>query len=447
MNTFQSLDDRYLDFTARTKSIFTRFPQIEPLRHFIFRELLVKRKTIGWIDYAKHWIRPLSRRSFTNGAFDPADVLIWVETSRETISGALLPVYLALVSRGIKVRLVSYGGPKNLPSSALRFQFPARALRPVWAEDAWEELCQVFDELRIRPLSQSFFHACSNSQGLLDELNRVLDAIAPKIMLNAATQFFGGSGLAVAARTRGTLTLLLQHGILQPVYIPLLTDYMLTWGESSNETLLRFGAPPERLLALGSPRHDSMGTSGGAEARDTLLRSLSLPNKPTIVFFSNGNDLVRNGSGAVECAEWLEATARKYHDRVNVVVRLHPNENGSLYKHCPSLRITQGTLDLETTLWGCDAVGSICSTVLYEGLLYNKPIWHFHADGWRDLADNWKSGLAERISSQKNLNEVIERLLSTGSGKFIDESSKSHVFANHGQATQAIADFIQNRLN
>jgi hypothetical protein len=173
---------------------------------------------------------------------------------------------------------------------------------------------------------------------------------------------------------------------------------------------------------------------------------LSLPRKPTLVFFSNGNDLLRNGDAPVECAEWLETTASHYADQINVVVRLHPNEDGSLYEHCSHLTITKGSPDLMTTLEGCDWVGSLCSTVLYDALIYRKPVLQFYAEGWPELADNWKCGLATRIASQDDLNEIVDARLDRESFGSVDESLIDQVFANHGHATERVADFVQDQL-
>jgi hypothetical protein len=444
-HTTDSLDRRYLDFTARTSRIFAQLPEIEPLRHFIFRELLIQLNADGGIETVKHWLRPMLRRGTSRGTLTPADVLIWGESCREVIVDALLPLYRTLVARGIKVQLAWSGGPAKLPSSTLDFRYPARAVAPAWVKNAWGALCDEFEELRDRSLQRTFSYACANNQGLLDEVNRVLDAVQPKVVLAASTQLFGGAALMTSSRSRA-LTLLLQHGMLQPVYTPLPADYMLTWGQSSNNVLIDLGVPQDRLVALGSPRHDSMSPTTNGDGRATLLEVLSLPPRPTFVFFSCGNDLVRNGIAPVECAEWLESTASRYASDINVVVRLHPNEDGSLYRHCSHLTISKALPDLTTTLQGSDWVGSLCSTVLYDALLYRKPIWQFYADGWPELADNWKCRLARRISSRADLDEMVGRRLGDGALESVPESLIDQVFANHGRATEYVADFVQDQL-
>jgi hypothetical protein len=232
----------------------------------------------------------------------------------------------------------------------------------------------------------------------------------------------------------------------QAFYTPLISEYMVTWGSSSNDTLANLGVPINRLLPLGSPRHDSMRPPVNGEVRQAFLRSLALADRPTFVFFSNGNDLLRNGEAPIECAAWLEEAAADNRDWLNVVVRLHPNEDGRIYKDCRYLSVTKVVPDLASTLGGCDVVGSLCSTVLYDALLYEKPVLQFHRHGWPDLADNWKNNYSLRIMSSAHLTKVL-RSLKPRSDDYRDivreqQRKISAVFANRGSAGKAIADYV-----
>jgi len=440
-----SLDERYLAFSASVGGVFAAYPQIEPLRQFIFKDLLVGRRAETWRQRVKHWVRPLVKRRGTPFPDRQADVLIWVENPREVIVDALLPVHRELLARGVGVNVISFNALPGVPS-VRRFEFPARALPPPWAATAWEALCECETSLRDQALQRSFYHACAVLRGLSDEVHALLDAAAPQVVICASTQGVGGAALTMAARQQDVRSLLLQHGMMQPVYTPLVADEMLTWGPSSDEILVSMGVPRAQLRTVGSPRHDRMGPSGNGRARSVLRRALALPDRPTFVFFSNGNDLVRNGSAPAECAAWLEATAASYADDLNVVVRLHPNEDGSLYRHGRHLTLMRSTPGLGETLDGCDWLASLCSTVLYDGLLYGKPIWQFHADGWPALADNWKQGLALRVRSESHLRVLVGRMLSGQADHQGDNALVARVFANHGRATQAVADVVVSAL-
>lgn len=445
-NQVESLDQRYVEFTARTSLIFQTYPQLEPLRHIIFKELLVKREKARRTDQVKRWLRPLVRRGQTDLSREQTDVLIVLESQRDVIAEALLPVHRELSAQGVKVKVLSIGGSPEPSCSPILFRFRTPIATHDWARNAWQALCRVETTLRNDSLKRAFNIYAAGIQGMLDECDRVLAALSPRVVLLASTQLPGGASMIAAARARGIPSVLLQHGILQVFYAPITADHMLLWGESSVEILERLNVPVDKLAALGSPRHDRMVPVKAGKPRRTLLRELGLPDRPTFAFFSNGNDLVRNGKAPLECAKWLESAAAKYSNKLNIVVRLHPNEDGSLYGDCNNLRLTKSELDLTTVLDGCDWVGSLCSTVLYDALLYEKPVWQFYADGWPELADNWKCGLAERVSSEIDLRDRLEASLNdAGTGRF-DRRTRDRVFANHGRAASAVADYVARQV-
>lgn len=446
MSAGDDLDQQYLEFVADTVDVFGRFPHLEPLRHFIFRELLVQRRSIGLKDEMKYVMQRAWQSTKASPAKEQSDVLIWLESSREVIVDALLPIYQELISRRVNVQLVSYGGPSNLPSSAMQFQHRPNVFPPAWAKPAWEHLCRIYQRLQHDGLYRSFAHTCAVAEGFFSTAQRTLDVVRPKVVLCAATNFIGGAAVTMTSRWKGSRPILLQHGMTQAFYTPLISEYMVTWGSSSNDTLANLGVPINRLLPLGSPRHDSMRPPVNGEVRQAFLRSLALPDRPTFVFFSNGNDLLRNGEAPIECAAWLEEAAADNRDWLNVVVRLHPNEDGRIYKDCRYLSVTKVVPDLASTLGGCDVVGSLCSTVLYDALLYEKPVLQFHRHGWPDLADNWKNNYALRIMSSAHLTKVL-RSLKPRSDDYRDivreqQRKISAVFANRGSAGKAIADYV-----
>jgi hypothetical protein len=371
-------------------------------------------------------------------------VLLFVEGCRNVIVDALLPVHRELLARGIESEAVSFGSGDGLPVETLELRVPAAALTPSWALESWDGLCDAVEELRDPSLKRSFFYYCASGTALLDECRRVLDLLDPQVVMTASNPMEGGVAMGVASLERGAQTLLSQHGIMQAFNTPVVADRMLTWGSSSTRTLERLGVESDRLVTLGSPRHDAMMPAKDGSARRRLLEALGLPDRPTFAFFSNGNDLVRNGIAPFECSRWLESIAAEYSSDLNVVVRLHPNEDGDLFRDCPNVSVTKDQPDLSTTLEGCDVVGSLCSTVLYDALLYGKPVWQFYADGWPDLADNWKNGLATRVSTALELRAFIDEMLRVGPQS--DQSLCADIFANHGRATQAVADYVVSHL-
>lgn len=441
-----SLDEQWIEWSKAVRPIFARHPRLEPLRFTIFKELLAGQRGANATNRFKHWVRPLRQRE-VSGPLEKADVLFVVETAREVFAGALLPVHEELKRRGVRSRLLSVAGPSLPIGETTLFRVPARRSAPRWAVGAWDELCDVTPGLRDKSLRAAYLNAAAMEEAARDEAERILKATGPRVVLSAATNLGGGARLTLAAQEFQMNTVLLQHGIAQAFYVPLLAQQTMAWGETSVDTLKNLGGDGT-ILPVGSPRHDVWRVGEPGAARAALCRALGLPERPTLVFFSNGNDLVRNGVAPVECAQWLEAAAAQTPE-VNVVVRLHPNEDGALYKGCPHLRVSKSEVDLTTTLDGCDVAASLCSTVLYDALVFRKPVWQFYADGWPELADNWKQGLARRVASSGDLKELLYNLRGATPGALSDaaqETLVNRVFANHGRATKVIADFVEQQL-
>src|SRR2546430_140127 len=193
------LNDRYLEFRANSEAAFAQYPEVEPLRLFVFKKLLMLRGADGWRDRVKRWVRPFIKRARTNLGDRRADALVLIESQREVVVDALLPVYRELVAREIDTQLISCDGPATLPPARV-LAFPARARAPAWARGAWQALCECEAELRDRRLESSFYHAAAMLQGLYDELHRVLDRVAPRVAVCATTQLVSGAALMVTDR-------------------------------------------------------------------------------------------------------------------------------------------------------------------------------------------------------------------------------------------------------
>lgn len=439
-----SLDDRYLQFRERTSSVFADHPELETLRHFVFKELLERRSILSPLHRLRSRVRyllPVGRR----GELRQADVLVWLESHRREHAESLLGVEAALRSSGLTTQIVAFSGPEGLPNSVVHIGRTAHVAKPDWALSAWRGLVAAEPDLPAAGIKETFLLATVRAAAALDEARRVLDTVQPVATLSATSVLTGGAALATEARRTGIATFLLQHGIPQVFYTPFPDDVMLTWGTDSNRILTTLGISEDRLIVTGSPRHDSMVGVDATAARTELLNQLSLPEQTTIAFFSNGNDLLRNGVAPEESAAWLGRAAEIFRN-VNFIVRLHPNEDGRLYSSFPGLTITKHTPDFVTTVAGADCVASVCSTVMYEALLMDKPVWQFHAPGWPELADNWRHGLATRVASEGELHELVFQANAGGRAGRVDSSIVDRVFANRGAATTTAARTVAARV-
>ena len=438
-----TLDERYLEFRDRTARVFADYPQLEPMRQVIFKELWVCSRGLPPGEWLRHLGRRLLRRIRRQGPLEKAEVLLLLEGRRDLGRQMLLPLWEACRCRGIRTQLVAWNAAAELPAGTHHLYGVRPEAPPRWIDSAWHELTAILPELRLAELRRAFRIASATVAGQLRVAREVLGRVDPRVVVVKSNNISGGVAFSVQARSEDRTTVLLQHGVPQAFYTPVLEDVMFTWGESSNNILLGLGVPADKLRAVGSTRHDAMTTVPGARPR--LCAGLGLPDRPTLVFFSNGNDLVRNGCAPAESAAWLEAAATAF-PQVNFVVRLHPNEDGLLYRETPHLRVTRNEVDLVTTLSGADIVASVCSTAMYEALLFQKPVWQFSAPHWPPLEDNWRQGLAERISDQLDLQTKLRHWLAAPDPPDRWARAVGRVFANRGDAAEAAADCIAELL-
>jgi hypothetical protein len=441
-----TFDDRYRLFLARTEQAFAEFPQMELMRPLLFKGLVVGRAGAGRLVDLKRVLRPWLKRDQTSYPSVRSDALVWLELPRETLPGELLPVRDELARRGVSISTFWYQGPTNLPANIGRFGVKPRGSVPKWTRNAWEALVDAEPELAdSSPMYRAFRDLASSAEGVLGEMERLFDAIQPRAVVCAATNVPGGSAMAVVARRRGINSLMLQHGYWQPMHLPVITDAVGCWGPVFRDWLVEHDVPDEQVITLGSPRHDTMARAGGAR-RSEFLRALNLPDRLTFVFFSCGNELSRNQELPLRCADWLSLAGKRFGDQVNLVIRLHPNEDGVLYQGSSGLHVYKGQPDLDTTLDACDWSGSLCSTTMYEALLYRKPIWQFLDDQWPDLSGIAARGLAERVSGPEDLVNRIATFLDRPPTPSHDAAITARAFANHGYAADAVADCVEESL-
>ena len=278
--------------------------------------------------------------------------------------------------------------------------------------------------------------------GRYQEIERLLCIFKPKIIIDSSTGLPNGSALIIKSRKYNIDSITLQHGIVQVFYTPIISDYFLSWGESSNLVLNKFNFNNGRVIKIGSPKHDSFKIM---ECHNDLINHLVKTPKKILVFFSNGNDFERNGIAPKEAANWLIEIAKLYLNRLHVIIKLHPKEDGSLYPIDKNLIIINDDIDLLTLLNQSDIITSICSSVLSEAILLDKPIWQFYHNSWPLLADNYKYGLAQKITGLNMLKAEIDSFFS-GSIKLNSNDKKEFVFSNHGTANKKVVNFIIDKI-
>lgn len=436
-----SLDERWLVHAQAFSALLDTHPHLLSLRQPLFKEIVERRATVSVAERLKDWTRPFVQRQSTVVPDEKIDFLFWLDKTREVLVEAIVPVYECLKAQEQRAAIVT---PPRVaqklgldPAGTILYQTPAQRPNKQKWQGAFSAYRVVFPQ--VSPDTWlTFYRMGQQADNHEREIRRLLQAIKPRVLVLPVDQFMPGSSAVVVARQLGIPTLVLLHGAVSAYNAPLTADKMGVWGELSRQQMMDLGVEPDDLVVLGSPRHDNPPYRQDKTAKRRLVDLLDLnPNKRIFTFFSNGNDLLRNTAGAVEgCADWLRVATERMGGDWQMVVRLHPNEDGRLYEGMTGLKVYKHTCDLGTALAGSDVVGALCSTALLEGVLYGKPVAQFWADGWPELADNWRRGLAHRVASVDDLVGILQReLADAGQGR-------EAIFANWGRATETVAEYL-----
>ena len=261
-------------------------------------------------------------------------------------------------------------------------------------------------------------------------------------------------------------TVLLEHGASD--YLPEISRYDVTsgyrnfedkiavWNEYQKKYLVEYRKIPEnRILVVGSPRHDSFFSKEVLENRHSQKTILIvLPAIAEMNFLSDTQTYIR----LEKLLKKIFATVRNIHN-VNLVVKLHPVQDSNneyikklIQKLEPKIPIYQ-VGSIKKIIESSDVMINIHvelmpSTVLLEGLILKKPIINI------TMLDKFlefqyvKDNAVLSISDQSDLIKPINDLLHDKElSKKLIHNGQTHVekfLANSSNASKYLAEILNS---
>jgi len=211
---------------------------------------------------------------------------------------------------------------------------------------------------------------------------RALDAHRPAAVVITSDRRMAERAFALAARQRKIPSLLFYDGALltrDRTNLFDVGDRVLVLGDHVRLALIEQGIEPRRLVAVGDPRSNRARLAPPDQLRPDVCRDFDLdPGRPLLVmvskyvsfFFSAGEK---------------EAFYRTVHDAVgaiegmNVVVKVHPNEDLSLLRRqvvewgWPEARLTKD-YDIHRLFTAADAAVMVTSMAGIEAMAMGCPV-------------------------------------------------------------------------
>ena len=227
------------------------------------------------------------------------------------------------------------------------------------------------------------------------------------------------------ASQRGARSFVMQHGapLSRFGFAPPAVDKILAWGQSSRQTLLRWGVAPDRIHVTGSPRHDKLSRTFSRSTRKPSAEARKRPPKILLLATVPPNDARPDG---VQLHLTRSTYAKMLHDafwaadripNATLVIKLHPRS-----PHDPVARrlltqfnqlharlVTGGPV--EPWIAEADCVLSCVSSAGIDATLAGVPVIQLLPEGCGSIlpADEW--GLLGSASDGVEIEQLIARAL------------------------------------
>jgi hypothetical protein len=223
------------------------------------------------------------------------------------------------------------------------------------------------------------------------EMAAVLDEVAPEaVCLYAESSGWGRAALA-AARSRGTPTLGVQHGILYPKYYSYLhrpgegdcprPDRTAVFGEAARRFLIEQGSyPADSLVVTGSPKFDDLLRASRSWDRGASRRRHGIEDGQQLLVVASRYRGIRETHQSIGSAFASLVGAVEALSSVHCVVKPHPAEPAGAYEEAirkagaSRVRVLPSSADLMELLHAADALVTVESLSAVEALVLGRPV-------------------------------------------------------------------------
>lgn len=230
----------------------------------------------------------------------------------------------------------------------------------------------------------------------------------------------------------------IQHGatVLEYGYLPVIANYMLSWGKLSSDWFMERGTSPERLVAIGTPKMDDFVNYNKIEAELKEVRNILLVLNPI------GDSHVRTLLQIIS-----EAGIDKDY---NLKIKLHPSsvDNRDLVEKVfkePQVEILKeaNTHDL---IHQVDVVITTTSTVGNETIAFGKPLVQVKIADIENSMDYENRQCSHLIAQPEELKTLLRDKETLESKKInYPQFTSDFFYSLDGRSAERISKFITSK--
>ena len=252
------------------------------------------------------------------------------------------------------------------------------------------------------------------------------------------------------ASSLGIPSVLIQHGVSDFFWCPFAADLYCMWGDTDVNEMMRYGAPAEKLAAVGMPAMDGVFRQGATVEREPVRNG----QPPVCLILSNSHGSAFEPRVFDDYRRFL-IEAVKSTPSITWKVKLHPAEDDSFYRKMGStvferLVFYPRATSLRDAVADANVVTTIYSTAGLEAMIMNRPLivapvgsrvrelapWPASGGGmYASSAEEFRSQFGNLVSDQDYNSRQMER----------QSSFLASHFANHGYAAQCVVDLMEQQ--
>jgi hypothetical protein len=313
----------------------------------------------------------------------------------------------------------------------------------------WKALCRHLPEFRlagrrmilVRSLIQSVLY------GVVCE--KVLARTLPSCIISTSDFWPLEHQLCCQASRRQIPSIVIQHGVLDYMCWPFVSDLCSLWGDAHAAQFLKLGAPPQRLVVLGMPATDTLFARTGS-VRGGLTRSR---DQAICLILSQTNGIDEEPAMFLSFRQFL-TEAMTLLPFITWKVKLHPIEDDSFYREMGDaiyrrLVFHPKHVSLVEAVDDADVVTTLFSTAGLESMIMDRALIVAPATPRvREIA--WWPSMGGGAYATTAQDFAIQMTKLTSDSNYrrrqldMQREFLSRNFANPGHAAERIVDLLES---
>ncbi len=270
----------------------------------------------------------------------------------------------------------------------------------------------------------------------------------------------GSSPIVCSAIIEGIPVFMIQHGLVDSLCVPFLSDLIYVWGDTSLQLYQNYGASSSSLFNGGALTFEHLKKKTQIPSLDAGINKIfELKKKGLHVFvlWSQGEMLKREGifsDGYKEAVSWFLEAKNRLSSRFCFVIKLHHTEPDAKYyrlvwtkEELEGIIFCGSKTKINELLNICDATATYSSGACYDTVLKGVPLIQLHSTDM-DFFDLGDYGIVQ-VSSKDELCSALDDVVKPEKREKILKSQEKLLeaaFANRGREAEVIAADIVRRV-